>query len=84
MFFLSDSIGRLDIHEVFNDVLQNGGDSNDVKERARNVHERIIEQRDTDQAITNATIHLKNLDAGNNFVPFSNYVDEDNNEITVR
>ena len=66
---------RIDVHDMFH-TISNGNLS-------RSITMQML-SRSLDEPITSAQVKLTGLDLENTFVPFSNYVDKENMETTVR
>ena len=67
---------RLNIHGLFHTISNGNLSRSDIRMQ--------LLERSADEPITSGTIKLTGLDKENTFVPFSNYVDEENKETTVR
>ena len=70
--FLLDPIERVDVQEIFLNILHFGDDPDETF------------VRDTTKPLTKATLNLNLLDTNNTFVPYSFHKDVDTGDTTVR
>ena len=78
LFSVLGSPTKIDVHKNFHHILQN-----QTGVLSRSINMQLI-SRTTKEELETAHILLNGMDANNDLVPVSNFVDKNNNELTVR